>query len=76
MGCQGCGASGFDKKLGKCPFCMWLALASSILFWSLYFVVGRFVRSGLVLVPLALFASLVTLLLAAHLLAFFALRRK
>jgi len=55
---------------------MWLALASSIVFWGLYYVLRTVVESRLILWPVLLFASLVTLLLIAHLLAFLSNRKK
>jgi Protein of unknown function (DUF3624) len=76
MSCEGCGTSELDKKLGKCASCMWLALVSSVFFWSVYYVAHGFTKSRLILLPVKLFASLVTLLLVSHVLAFLSNRRR
>ncbi len=76
MSCEGCGATELNKKLGKCAFCMWLALASSAFFWTLAYVMNRINTSKFLVWPVMAFASLVTLLLLSHVLAFFANRAK
>jgi len=76
MSCEGCGTNELDQKLGKCASCMWLAFISSVFFWGLYYVLHGFTKSRLILLPLRLFASLVTLLLVSHVLAFLSIRRK
>ncbi len=76
MSCEGCGTSELGQKLGKCPFCMWLAFVSSAFFWTLYYVLRGFFKSKFITLPVLAFASLVTLLLLSHLLAFLSNRRK
>lgn len=76
MSCKGCGAVELNQKLGKCAFCIWLAFVSSALFWTLAYVLRRIHSSKLIVWPVMAFASLVTLLLLSHLLAFLASRMK
>lgn len=76
MSCKGCGAVEVNRKLGKCAFCIWLAFVSSALFWTLAYMFSRASVSKLIVWPVMAFASLVTLLLLSHLLAFLASRMK
>ncbi|HEV2298811.1 MAG TPA: DUF3624 family protein [Candidatus Acidoferrales bacterium] len=76
MSCKGCGTVELNRKLGKCAFCIWFAFVSSVLFWTLAYVLRRIHSSKLIVWPVMAFASLVTLLLVSHLLAFLANRMK
>jgi hypothetical protein len=70
MSCKNCGASELSKKLGKCNFCIWLSLVSSLFFWGFFYAMHGTIKSKLIVWPIFTFASLVTLLFLAHVLAF------
>lgn len=66
MGC--CGAQNLDNLFGSCIRCTIIAGLSSLLFWVIYFAIGKQFGSSLVGAALFGFASIVTLLFSAHLL--------
>ncbi len=69
MGCN-CGSTMIKEKLGKCTFCMWTAFISTIVFWGLYFLVSHYMNYPLLNMVIFIYAMLINLLLAAHVLSF------
>jgi hypothetical protein len=70
MACKGCGAGEFAEKLGTCGFCVGLAASSAAISWLLYALSQAWPRVWAISLLLMSFAILLTLLLAAHVLAF------
>ena len=69
MPCKSCGGAAF-ADLGRCGRCMLAAVASSGLFWSLYYACRARWHLDALAYGALLFAILTSLLLVAHLLAF------
>lgn len=76
MACKGCGAGEFAEKLGTCGFCIRLAASSTAGFWLLYALSRDWPRVWAISWLLLSFAILLSLLLAAHALAFVSRRRR
>ena len=69
MSCGGCGVVDFGAALGTCVRCTSIAAASASVFWLFYAVAMDYGARGLITWPLLGFATLVTLVLLAHVLA-------
>jgi hypothetical protein len=71
MACKSCGSTDLSEHLGKCLYCIFLALGSSIMLWSLWYWLRGAVRIEWLTWAVGGFAALVTLLLIGHVLARF-----
>jgi hypothetical protein len=76
MGCASCGDNMLDRKLGKCAYCIRLALSSSLFFWGVSYALLKKTKLRVFVWPVVSAASLFSLLSTAHVLAFLTNRRK
>ena len=70
MSCGACGKFDLSATLGKCSYCIWLAVVSSAGFWGLGYFCYAALRVQLLAGIFFFFAFMTTSLLIAHVLAF------